>query len=258
MANRPRMKARGRDWIKESWKDRNPIRRNARQKGFRRVSHISRFWKPDCWNQMVAFFCPIVNGWNRKWLSRTPWFACNDLKQSDNTLSSGWNKRVWFGKQARHGNQPWYHKQWTGVFVGTCPYPCSRGPLVVESLPPMRFCHVSELKRHTGPSTASHQACCRVCLVPFLWFQLAKMFGVLDMTWYVQHLEFYIIKSPTKNCRWRAAVWLAWASALPNRKGRNGGNSQVVWVYRPARSNPRSCAGNSTHPPSHPATTCHW
>ena len=31
-------------------------------------------------------------------------------------------------KQVRHCDQPWYHKQWIGVFVGTCPILASGAP----------------------------------------------------------------------------------------------------------------------------------
>ena len=34
-------------------------------------------------------------------------------------------------KQVRHGDQPWYHKHWIGVFVGTWPIHAPGAPWVI-------------------------------------------------------------------------------------------------------------------------------
>ena len=34
-------------------------------------------------------------------------------------------------KQVRHGDQPWYHKHWIGVFVGTWPIHAPGAPCVI-------------------------------------------------------------------------------------------------------------------------------
>ena len=94
--------------------------------------------------------------WGRFWCSRTIQIVSKILPDCDISAVkrkfkwTTWrflglaSSHFWKNWQVRHGDQPWYHKHWTGVFVGTWPIHAPGAPCK----------HSSNSSRHkTKPST---------------------------------------------------------------------------------------------------------
>ena len=94
--------------------------------------------------------------WGRFWCSRTIQIVSKVLPDCDISAVkrkfkwTTWrflglaSSHFWKNWQARHGDQPWYHKHWIGVFVGTWPIHAPGAPCK----------HSSKSSRHkTKPST---------------------------------------------------------------------------------------------------------
>ena len=94
--------------------------------------------------------------WGRFWCSRTIQIVSKVLPDCDISAVkrkfkwTTWrflglaSSHFWKNWQVRHGDQPWYHKHWIGVFVGTWPIHAPGAPCK----------HSSKSSRHkTKPST---------------------------------------------------------------------------------------------------------
>ena len=107
------------------------------------------------WNSVWGMFSTSLL-WGRFWCSRTIQIVSKILPDCDISAVkrkikwTTWrflglaSSHFWKNWQVRHGDQPWYHKHWIGVFVGTWPIHAPGAPCK----------HSSKSSRHkTKPST---------------------------------------------------------------------------------------------------------
>ena len=132
-----------------------------RRRGCDKIIQIHRrhgfgmFRRNNSKNQNTVGDMVSAKNWGRFWCRQYRlWQPCRFETTQCNSLINSWNRSVnW---QVRHGDQPWYHKHWIGVFVGTWPIHAPGAPCKCEKFRTIEVLHLFRCYTHTHAHTHTH------------------------------------------------------------------------------------------------------